>query len=93
MAQGDQINLKPHFKKEGDKLPCDGAVGDVFVFTPLDEHERDPTPQGVASLWFCVKAAEGDGRNAVWKRIQFDGFATCAVRLPPPPLTPELKQG
>jgi len=37
MAKGDQINFKPHFKKEGPTLPCEGEVGDLYVFTPLDE--------------------------------------------------------
>jgi len=94
MAIGDQINLRPHFKKEGNTLPCEGQVGDLFVFTPLDEGERDPTPQGLASLWFCTKAAEGDGRNAIWARVQFDGITTCAVRPPTPPQAhPQLKEG
>ena len=92
MAQGDQINLKPHFKKEGVTLPCDGEVGDLFVFTPLDEGERDPTKQGLASLWFCIKGAESDGRNAIWARVQFDGIITCALRPPKPPQHPELTE-
>ncbi len=94
MAKGDQINLKPHFKKEGATLPCEGEAGDLFVFTHLDEGERDPTPQGLASLWFCTKGAEGDGRNAIWKRVSFDDKTTCAVSPPKPPQnTPELKEG
>lgn len=94
MARGDQINIKPHFKKEGSTLPCEGEVGDLFVFTPLDEGERDPERQGSASLWFCTKGAEGDGRNAIWKRVQFDDTRTCAVPpLKPPQNTPELREG
>jgi hypothetical protein len=96
MAEGDQINLKPHFKKEHPimngrpTLPCEGEAGDLFVFTPLDEGERDPTPKGLASLWFCIKGAEGDGRNAVWARVNFDGTTTCATPPPKPPNYPDL---
>lgn len=95
MAKGDQINLRPHFKEEGPRLPCDGAAGDLFVFTPLGEKDLvDPSPQGLASLWFCTKGAEGDGRNAIWKRVQFDDKRTCDVDpLKPPQNTPELKEG
>jgi hypothetical protein len=94
MAIGDQINFRPHFKKEGATLPCAGEAGDLYVFTPLDEGERDPTPQGLASLWFCTKSAESDGRNAVWARVQFDGVASCAVRPPQPPQgRPDLREG
>jgi hypothetical protein len=90
MAKGDQINLKPHFKKEGDTLPCEGEVGDLYVFTTLDEGEQDPTK---VSLWFCIKGAEADGRNAIWARVQFDTTTTCAVRPPKPPNIPVLKDG
>jgi hypothetical protein len=94
MATGDQINFEPHFKKDGPTLPCEGEVGDLYVFTPLNEGEPDPSPQGLASLWFCVKRAEGNGRNAVWARVQFDGITTCAVKPPNPPQDhPELKEG
>jgi hypothetical protein len=95
MAKGDQINIRPHFKKEGPSLPCDGAVGDFYVFTPLNEGERDPNRQGSASLWFCIKdGPDAEGQNAVWARVQFDGIATCADRLPIPPQNhPVLKDG
>jgi hypothetical protein len=95
MAKGDQINLRPHFRKEGPTLPCEGEVGDLFVFTPLEEGERDPTPQGLASLWFCTKGSEENGkRNAVWARVSFDGTTTCAAPPPNPPNYPDLpKQG
>ena len=94
MAKADQINLKPHFKKDTDRLPCDGEVGDLFVFSPLDEGERDPSKQGLASLWFCTKSAGPDGLNAIWARVQFDGITTCAVRPPLPPQNhPALKLG
>ena len=90
MAKGDQINFKPHFKKDGPTLPCEGEVGDLFVFTPLDEGEQDPTPKGRASLWFCIKRAERDGRNAIWARVHFDGTWTCAERPPNPPNYPDV---
>jgi len=97
MAQGDQINFKPHFgkdKNEGLTLPCEGEVGDIYVFSPLGEGEKDPTPQGLASIWFCVKRAESDGRNAIWARVKFDGILTCGVKPPPPPANlPVLKEG
>jgi hypothetical protein len=94
MAKGDQINIKPHFKKEGPTLPCDGEAGDLFVFTELDEGKKDPTPLGLASLWFCTKGAEGDGRNAIWQRVKFDDQRTCDVPpVKPPQNTPQLKEG
>ncbi|MEI7995548.1 MAG: hypothetical protein WCH01_11670 [Methylococcaceae bacterium] len=94
MTKGDQINIKPHFKKEGSTLPCEGEAGDLFVFTPLDEGDPDPSPEGLASLWFCTKGAEKDSRNAIWKRVQFDDKRTCEVPpLKPPQNTPELKEG
>ncbi len=93
MSKGDQINLRPHFLQEGPTLPCDGAVGDLYVFTPLDEGDRDPSPQGQASLWFCVKADDGEG-SAIWKRVAFDGMATCDfVPATPPQNAPVLKEG
>jgi hypothetical protein len=96
MAKGDLINLKPHFKKEdGDKLPCDGEAGDLYVFTKLDkEGDPDASAFGVASLWFCTKGTQGGRDKAVWRRVQFDGFQTCATPPPPPPANPpELKEG
>lgn len=93
MAKGDQINLKPHFKEEGLTLPCEGEAGDLYVFTHVSEGERDPTPQGVASLWFCAKGMDGEG-PAIWKLVQLDHFATCDVVLPIPPQNlPLLKEG
>jgi hypothetical protein len=93
VAKGDQINLRPHFKKDGPTLPCEGEVGDLYVFTPLDEGDRDPTPQGQASLWFCVKTEDGEG-PAIWKRVAFDDKTTCkVVPAMPPQNTPELKEG
>jgi hypothetical protein len=94
MVEGDHINFKPHFKKEGNKLPCDGEAGDLYVFTRLGEDDRDPSPQGLAELWFCTRGAEKDGRNASWKRVHFDDHKTCDVSpVTPPQNTPELKEG
>jgi hypothetical protein len=99
MAEGDQINIKPHFREEGQEeqkliLPCDGKAGDLFVFTTLVEGKEDDSPQGRAQLWFCTKGTEGDGRNAIWKRVQFDDTKTCAVPLVRPPQnTPQLREG
>ena len=80
MAKGDQFNLRPHYKDEGPTLPCDGEVGDLFVFTPLDEGEPDPSLVGLASLWFCSRAMDQiEGRPAIWSRVKFDGIATCEL--------------
>jgi hypothetical protein len=92
MAKGDQINLKPHFKKEGATLPCEGEAGDLYVFTTLDEGQPDGTPKGLATLWFCTKGA-ADGRNAIWALVQFNGTITCAVPPPKPPNYPDVKEG
>ncbi|TKB70726.1 MAG: hypothetical protein E8D52_01130 [Nitrospira sp.] len=90
MAKGDQINLKPHFKEE--KLPCEGTVGDLFVFTPLGEGDVDSRKQGSASLWFCTKGDEGNNK-AIWLRVKFDGQMTCSVPPPIPPQDhPDLQQ-
>lgn len=94
MAKGDQVNLKPHFKEDTDKLPCEGEAGDLYVFSPLGEKDRDNSKQGVASLWFCTKSSGPDGQNAIWARVQFDGIATCKVRPPIPPQNhPDLQLG
>lgn len=92
MATGDQINLRPHYRKDGPTLPCDGEVGDLFVFSPLEEGEPDPRPTGSASLWFCIKRAESDGRNALWVRVLFDGNFTCDATPPDPPTYPVVKR-
>jgi hypothetical protein len=83
VATGDQINVKPHF--ELTTLPCDGEAGDLFVITPLKEGDADPSPQGLASLWFCIKGGSAEGRPATWARVQFDGIATCKAAIPKPP--------
>ena len=93
MAKDDQINFRPHYRKEGPTLPCEGEVGDIYVFSPLDEGELDKSVSGVASIWFCVKRAESDGRNAVWARVKFDGTVTCGMNPPLPPSLPVLKEG
>lgn len=82
MAYRDQVNIEPAFRQSF--VPCEGEAGDLLVLTPLAEGEPDPSPQGLASLWFCVKTADGEG-PAVWARVQFDGVATCGAPVPNPP--------
>jgi hypothetical protein len=83
VANGDQINFKPHFQET--TLPCEGEVGDLLVITSLKEGESDPSAQGRASLWFCTKSGTTAERPAIWARVQFDGIATCRARIPTPP--------
>jgi hypothetical protein len=91
VAIGDQINFEPLFEQQS--VPCEGEVGDIVVITLLKDHQPDPEAQGSASVWFCIKANVGE-RHAVWARVQFDGVATCDVKLPTPPQTrPTLKRG
>jgi hypothetical protein len=94
VANGDQINIKPHF--EAKTVPCEGEAGDLLVITPLREGQLDGSPQGLASLWFCTKSSNmPEQRPAVWKRVQFDFFATCEIPvLPKPPQDhPPLREG
>jgi hypothetical protein len=87
----DQINIEPEFKQSS--VPCEGEVGDLLVLTLLAKGEPDPSKQGRASLWFCIKAAQGE-RPAVWARVQFDGVASCDAPIPDPPQNrPILKRG
>ena len=91
MASGDQINFKPSFEQL--TVPCDGEVGDLHILTPLKEGDSDSSPQGLASVWFCIKAGKGE-RPAIWARVQFDGVATCAAPVPLPPQgRPTLRRG
>jgi len=91
MAYRDQINIEPAFKQS--TVPCAGEAGDLLVLTPLAQRERDPSPQGLTSLWFCIKAADGE-RPAVWARVQFDGVASCDAPIPDPPQgRPRLVRG
>jgi len=91
VAIGDEVNFKPSFEQL--TVPCDGNVGDLLVLSPLKEGEPDNSPQGLASLWFCIKAGRGE-RAAIWARIQFDGVATCAAPVPQPPQNrPTLTRG
>ena len=93
MAKGDQINLRPHFKDEGARLPCEGEAGDLYVFTPLGVDDRDSSPQGLASLWFCIKGMNAETKET-WARVQFDGITNCGVPAPTPPQNhPQLKDG
>ncbi len=94
MAKGDQINVRPHFKDEGETLPCEAEAGDLYVLSPLNDGEPDLTAQGVASLWFCIRGSNGEFR-ATWARVQFDGVVTCAVThvAKPPQNHPTLEEG
>jgi len=83
VASGDQINLKPHFQQL--TVPCEGEAGDLLVITPLKEGEQDTSPQGLASLWFCIKTGDTPERPATWARVQFDGIATCRAPVANPP--------
>ncbi|MFJ9369416.1 hypothetical protein ACIRRA_34035 [Nocardia sp. NPDC101769] len=87
----DEINIQPNYKQS--TLPCEGNVGDLLVLTPLGAEELDHSTQGLASLWFCIRA--GDGKHqAVWARVQFDGVASCDAPIPDPPQNrPPLKRG
>lgn len=92
MAKGDQVNIRPEFQTT--KLPCEGTVGDLIVLTPLKENEPDPSPQGVASLWFCTKSGSGERHPAVWQRVTFDGFAQCDAPVGNPPQNrPRIRRG
>lgn len=86
MAKGDQINIKPHFKNEGQALPCEAEIGDLYVFSHFDESD----PEATATLWFCIKGSGGHNGNAIWARIHIDGTWPCAVTPPIPPNYPEL---
>lgn len=87
MAEGDQINIKPHF---GETLPCVGEAGDLYVFTPVGEKDRDLKADGSATLWFCTKGSEGDKSHAVWVRVLLEGEWPCGVLPPKPPDYPDL---
>ena len=93
MAVIEQVNVGPHFTET--QLPCDGMVGDLLVLSPLKEGERDPSPQGLATVWVCIKSAPGAERDAaVWARVQFDGVASCGRPVPAPPQgRPDLVRG
>jgi hypothetical protein len=93
VAKGDQINIKPQFKSK--TVPCEGEAGDLLVLSPLAEGDVDPTPQGLTTLWFCIKSANPvEQRKAVWARVKFDGFATCDTPvLPDPPILDPIRQG
>jgi len=91
VANRDQINIQPAFKQL--TMPCEGEAGDLLVLTPLADGERDPSKQGLASLWFCVRSGDRE-RDAVWARVQFDGVASCGHLIPDPPQNhPTLQRG
>ncbi len=77
-----QVNLGPLFQLP--QLPCEGKAGDLLAVSPLTPDEEDPSPQGVASLWFCTKAQTKES-PAVWARVAFNGIATCDLGLVPTP--------
>jgi hypothetical protein len=79
-----RINIKPNFKMT--KLPCDGKVGDVIILTPLAEDERDPSKDGDASVWICIKPSWGpENEHAIWARVQFDLVSACDFPVHTPP--------
>ena len=88
-----RLNIRPNFKQE--KLPCDGKVGDLLILTPLGEEEYDSSPNGLASLWVCIKGSwEREKTHAVWARVKFDGVASCEYPVPKPPQDhPRLTRG
>jgi len=85
VAYRDQINIRPAFKQS--QVPCEGEVGDLFVMTPLAEHDPDPSPPhlGKASLWFCTEAAVENKQPAIWQRVKLDEYARCGMPIPDPP--------
>lgn len=84
MTVDSQFNIKPAFQTT--KLPCEGVAGDLLVLSPVPEGDYDSSPQGRASLWFCTKSSYApENVPAVWKRVQFDGFADCGAEVPEPP--------
>ena len=87
----EQINIRPLFEQH--TVPCEGEAGDLLVLTPLKEGEADNSPQGLATLWFCIKSGRGE-RPATWARVAFDGVATCQAPVPDPPQArPTLRRG
>ncbi len=91
MAKREQQNFRPQFLR--DRVPCEGDVGDILVMTKLDERDRDPEKQGSASVWFCV-VSQTEEHDAIWRRVQFDGVASCDRQVPLPPQNlPELERG
>lgn len=88
-----RLNIRPNFQQE--KLPCAGRVGDLVMLTRLAENEIDNEPNGVASLWVCIKASGDQERTkAVWARVAYDGVASCENPVPVPPQNrPVLRRG
>ena len=88
-----RLNIRPNFKQE--KLPCDGKVGDLVILTPLAEDDYDSSPNGLASLWVCIKGSWApENTHAVWARVKFDGVASCENPVPKPPQDhPRLGRG
>ena len=93
-----QLHLTPRWHSNLNRLPCSGQAGDLLMCSPLaGEGDRDPNPEGKASLWVCIRSSEGDvgvggdGVPAVWARVQFDIVHTC--REGAPPLPPDHSHG
>lgn len=94
MAIAEQFHIEPVF--EATQVPCHGRCGDLIVLSPLRQGERDPSAQGLGSLWFCTRSFDDAKQQpAVWARVQFDGIATCQMApLPEPPQDrPPLRRG
>ena len=93
MASYVRLNARPNFRQT--QLPCDGHVGDIVILTPLGEEEFDRSPDGVASVWICIKGSWApEGVNALWARVAFDGVAGCEAPIPEPPQDrPKLRRG
>jgi len=94
VADGDQTNFRPQFKDEGTTVPCEGKVGDIFVYSGTFPDEFDDERLGHGSFWLCTRSSDREG-HAVWRRIAFDGFATCDTPMlaDPPKDVPELRGG
>ena len=82
----EQFHIEPVFGAE--QVPCQGQCGDLLVLTPVQKGQQDPEKLGSGSLWFCTRSFDDAERQpAVWRRVQFDGYATC--QMPPLPTPPQ----
>jgi hypothetical protein len=58
------------------------------MLSRLAEDEQDVSDYGEASLWVCIKGSWApEGTPAVWKRVMFDGVATCKRPVQNHPIT------
>jgi hypothetical protein len=91
LAIENEVNFRPTYETK--RVPCEGEVGDMLVLTELQEGQADPTKDGSASVWFCIKASRGE-KPAVWACVKFLGVATCEFDLKSPPQDhPSLRRG